>query len=152
MDRDTAVYRDQVLRAFFEGKDWDENDEFKLKRYLVLNSTELLPGFPFLIDDEWDVEPGKTDKGRGDLVFTDGEGDFAVVEVKFIDLGRTGKTVRTKRKNSRNKVISQAVDYGKKVYECFGPDVTVESYSFTNEVGTPVLEGMVSAKGSFVTR
>ncbi len=152
MDRETALRRDQVMRAFFEGKDWDDNDEFKLKRHLVLNSGELLPGFPFLIDDEWDVEPGKTNEGRGDLVFTDGEGAFAVVEVKFIDLGRTVKTVRTKRKNSRNKVIDQAVDYGVKVYERFGPDVKVESYSFTNEADAPVLEGMVSAEGSFVTR
>lgn len=152
MDRDTAPHRDRVLRAFFEGKDWDENDEFKLKRSLVLSSAELLPGFPFLIDDEWDVEPGKTNQGRGDLVFTDGDGRFAVVEVKFIDLGRTGKTVRTKRKNSRNKVIDQAVDYGVKAHERFGPDVKVESYSFTNEADAPVLQGMVSVEGSFVTR
>jgi hypothetical protein len=152
MDRTTAMRRDQVMRGFFEGKDWDRNDEFLLKRHLVVHSSQLLPGFPFLVDDEWDVGPGKTNKGRGDLVFADGEGAFAVVEVKFIDLARSGKTARAKRNDSRGKVVDQAVDYGKKLYERYGPTSTVEAYSFTNEVEAPVLEGRVSAKGAFVTR
>ena len=83
-------HRDVVLRAFFAGKDWDENPEFKLKRALVLNVPAELSRFSFLVDDEWEVEPGNTNLGRGDLLFTDGEGAFAVVEVKFIDLGRPG--------------------------------------------------------------
>ena len=51
MDQAEAQRRDRVLRAFFEGKDWDQNDEFMLKRAMVLNSREWLPAHPFVIDE-----------------------------------------------------------------------------------------------------
>ena len=50
MDRVEAVRRDKVLRAYFDGKDWDENDEFVLKRELIGRSEMLLPDFPWLRD------------------------------------------------------------------------------------------------------
>ncbi len=152
MDRAEAVQRDQVMRAFFEGKGWDHNDEFKLKRGLVLRSAELIPGYPFIVDDEWDVVPGKTNNGRGDLVFTDGEGGFAVVEVKYIDLDRSGSTARSKRTDSRKKVVEQAMDYARLLYARVGPAARVEAYSFTNERPGPVLEGVVSLDQTFGMR
>jgi len=66
-------------------------------------STQLLPDYPYVIEDEWEVEPGRTDRGRGDLVFTDGAGCFAVVEVKWLDLESTGRTGTTKRTSNRKK-------------------------------------------------
>jgi hypothetical protein len=51
--RSEVQHRDQVLRAYFQGRDWDENKEYALKRDLVLRSAELLPDFPYLFDDEW---------------------------------------------------------------------------------------------------
>lgn len=146
MDRTEAENRDRVLHAFFEGKVWDRNDEFLLKRSLVLNRSELLPTFPFVVDDEWDVVPGKTDQGRGDLVFTDGAGCFAVVEVKFIDLGRSGPTARSKRTGSRKKVVEQAMDYAHLLYARHGADAKVEAFSFTNERTKPVSEGIISGE------
>lgn len=104
MDRAEAERRDRVLRAYFEGRDWDEAIEAKLARELVLGSAEVLPAFPFVVDYEWDVVPGKTNNGRGDLVFADGDGGFAVVEVKSI-LG-SGKNT-----NRRTKVEDQAARY-----------------------------------------
>jgi hypothetical protein len=48
MRRHEAMRRDRILRDLFNGKDWDRNEEFMLKRSLVLRSAELLPGYPFL--------------------------------------------------------------------------------------------------------
>ena len=146
MDRAEAQRRDGVLRAFFDGKDWDDNDEFKLKRRLVLASAELLPAFPFLVDDEWDVVPGHTNHGRGDLVFTDGEGSYAVVEVKFIDLGRSGHTARVKRTKSRGLVVEQARKYARVVARRESATGIVVAYTFTNESpDAPIEQGRIDA-------
>lgn len=136
MTLEEAQRRDRILRAYFDGKDWDDNDEYKLKREFVLNSRAEMPDFPFVVDDEWEVVPGKTNGGRGDLVFTDGRGAWAVVEVKFIDNGRTGATARTKRKNSRNKVVDQAITYAEALRGRLPSDATVQAYIVTNESDT----------------
>lgn len=140
MDRAEAERRDRVLREFFVGKDWDHNDEFILKRSLVLRSGELLPDCPFVIDDEWDVLPGHTNHGRGDLVFTDGEGGFAVVEVKFIDNDRSGRTARVKRTKSRGLVVDQARTYGEIVARRDGATREVIAFTYTNEDPDRVVE------------
>jgi hypothetical protein len=132
MDRHEAARRDRVMRAYFEGKDWDHNDEFVLKRQFVARSAELLPAHPFLIDDEWDVVAGETNQGRGDLVFTDGEGGYAVVEVKYLR-DRSGRTARSKRTKSRKEVREQAVTYARAIASRIGPDAKVSAYAYTNE-------------------
>jgi hypothetical protein len=133
MDRVTAEHRDRVLRAFFEGKDWDTNPEFLLKRHVVRRSLELLPAFPLLVDDEWEAVSGQSNKGRGDLVFTDGAGGFAVIEVKHIDLARTGKTVRTGRNRRRGEVAVQALNYAVCIQMRHGCDRAVGAFVYTNE-------------------
>jgi len=125
-----SVDRGRVTTA---GKDWDANDEFVLKRSLVLRSRGLLPSHPYLIDDEWDVVAGKTNEGRGDLMFTNGEGGFAVVEVKFIDNGRSGPTARAKRTDSRSKVREQALKYAYVVAANTPGCGEVVAYAYTNE-------------------
>ncbi|WP_104545313.1 hypothetical protein [Chroococcidiopsis sp. TS-821] len=90
MDKSEIEHRNHVLRRYFSGRDWDRNNKYTLKRQLVLSSHQLLPNYPYVIEDEWEVEAGRTDKGRGDLVFTDGTGCFAVVEVKWIDFEGVG--------------------------------------------------------------
>lgn len=125
--------RDTVMRAFFAGKDWDNNDEFKLKRSFVLRSRTLLPFHPFLIDDEWDVVPGRTNEGRGDLVFTDNRGSFAVVEVKFINNDRSGRTARSKRTDARGKVREQASRYASLLAAITPNHREVIAYAYTNE-------------------
>ena len=128
-----AARRDRVMRAYFLGKDWDRNEEFQLKRRLVCESHRLLPAFPFLVDDEWEVVSGMTNLGRGDLLFTDGACRFAVVEVKFIDVGRTGHTARVKRTRSRGLVIEQARTYARAMVERLGQPGLVRAFTWTNE-------------------
>ncbi len=38
--------------------------------------------FKFVFDYEWEVEPGLSNKGKGDLIFTDGNNNFLIVECK----------------------------------------------------------------------
>ncbi len=141
MDIKEIEHRNQVLRAYFEGRDWDSNNEYALKRKLVLNSTKLLSKYQYVVEDEWEVEPSRSDKGRGDLVFTDGSGRFAVVEVKWIDIeggGRTGSTKRTSNRKKRRKVEEQAIDYANRWSKRF--DINqVEAYIFTNEQDCPMM-------------
>lgn len=110
--------------------------EWSLKQSLVMDGAEELRSYPYLFLDEWEVVPGWSQCGKGDLVFTDGEGRFAVVEVKFIDRARTGKTVKTRRKNYRNKVWAQAREYAEALPRRH-PELVVEviGFAFTNELG-----------------
>lgn len=135
-----AARRDAVLRAYLQGRDWDDNDEFKLKRAFVLASASWLPDHPYLVDDEWDVKPGHPNHGRGDLVFTDGVGRFAVVEVKYIDLERTGKTARVKRTKDRGKVLEQAETYAQDWAARTRGDSEVVGFAYTNEGGGDLVE------------
>lgn len=136
MDRKEAERRDRILRAYFEGRDWDDNGEFQLKRDLVMG--DLLPDFPFVVDDEWEVRGGHSNKGCGDLVFADDAGGFAVVEVKWVDGGTDGGSGRTRRKSKRKKrrgVEGQAMQYARLWAARVGVGVRIEAYQFTNEVG-----------------
>jgi hypothetical protein len=137
MDRHQIEHRDRVLRAYFDGRNWDENAEFILKRQLVKHSIQLLPKYPYVIDDEWEVEAGRTDKGKGDLVFTDGNGYFAIVEVKWIDLESTGRTSSSRRTHKRQLVEAQAIDYASSYAQ--QSSGKVEAFVFTNEDNRPRL-------------
>jgi hypothetical protein len=139
MDKPELERRDRVLRAYFEGRDWDKNNEYALKRRLVLNSQSLLPGYPLLFDDEWEVEPNRNQKGRGDLLFTDGEGRYAVVEVKWLDVNNTGKTTRNNRTKKRQKVRDQAANYVDALAQCLETFTQIEGYRLTNEDDEPQL-------------
>lgn len=79
MNEDDARHRDQVLRAYFAGRNWDNDPFFGLQREVVLRSAELLEQWPFVVDHLWRLEPGRP--GYGHLVFADGRGAFATVEV-----------------------------------------------------------------------
>lgn len=130
MDRAEAVRRDRVLRAYFEGRDWDEAIQAKLARELVLGSPEVLPDFPFVVVYEWEEVPGRSQDGRGDLLFTDGQGRFAVVEVKSI-LGSGQNT------NRRTKVEEQAARYKRAAQKRF--DGTVMALVYTDD---PICPGL----------
>lgn len=134
--------RDQVIRSYLQGRDWDAVGEYGLKRQLVLESRRLLPDYRYVIDDEWEVEPGRTQHGKGDLVFTDGRGFFAVVEIKYIDLIGThrtgsGKTKRRNNNKKRNKVKEQAPKYLELLSKKLGDASALKAYVFTNEDEMP---------------
>ncbi|WP_121970331.1 hypothetical protein [Leptolyngbya sp. BC1307] len=144
MNQREIEHRDRVLRTYFDGRTWDANSEYTLKRQLIRNSHQLLPEHPYVIEEEWEVEPGRTDQGRGDLVFTDGDNCFAIVEVKWIDLsglGRKGSTRSVSNRKKRRKVEEQAVTYARLYASSANltPDKKVEAFVFTNEFDRPHL-------------
>jgi hypothetical protein len=79
MTEDETRQRDDVLRAYFAARNWDNDPFFELQREVVLRSGELLGAWPFVVDHLWRLEP--TRPGYGHLVFADGIGGFATVEV-----------------------------------------------------------------------
>lgn len=130
------VERDRVLRSYLAGRAWDRNPEFMLVRAFVEEGHNEIRAYPFLYDYEWEVHPGFSNGGRGDLVFTDGQGNFAVVEAKFIDNDRTGRTARVKRTKSRGQVREQALTYAAALRGILGEGaVSVRAFSLTNESG-----------------
>jgi hypothetical protein len=133
IDRIEIGHRDRILRAYFEGRAWDGNEEFTLKRELVLKSYDILPMYPFLIDSDWEVHPNMAQAGQGDLIFTDGAECFAVVEVKWLDMVSTGSTASTRRTQKRKKVKQQATLYGEVLASKLPRTAKVTSYYFTNE-------------------
>jgi hypothetical protein len=134
--------RNQVLRDYFAGRDWDLNHEHQLKRQLILNSATLLSSYPYLCDDEWEVEPSRAEQGKGDLIFTDGWGRYAVVEVKWIDLGhaavnRTNATRRSSNRQKRRSVENQAQQYAVALSQLLAWYEEIVGYSYTNEQSMP---------------
>jgi Holliday junction resolvase-like predicted endonuclease len=126
------LHRDRVMRAYFEGRDWDQNPEFQLKRQLVLEGASELSAFPYLLDDEWEVVPGATEGGRGDLLFGDGQGGYAVVEVKYMNPLGGGRTARTARNKKRKKVEEQARTYAEAVRRQH-PGAEVRAFVLTDD-------------------
>ena len=140
MDKYQIEYRDRVLRAYFRDRNWDKNDEYLLKQQLVQHSTILLPEYPYLIEDEWEVETGQSDKGKGDLVFASEHSRFAVVEIKYIDLKSTGHTSSTRRTAKRQAVKKQAINYAATYAKRYLQNV--EAFTFTNEKDLPCSLGI----------
>lgn len=130
-------YRDQVIRSYINNRNWDKNNEFLLKRKLILNSLQLLPKYPFVVEDEWEVEFGRSDSGLGDLIFTDGNGNFAVVEIKYIDKLNSGDTVSNRRTKKRQKVREQSIKYTD-IYSKNNFVKSIKAFIFTNDNSQPI--------------
>ena len=138
MHIDEIKHRDHVLRDYFKGRDWDRNNEYLLKQKLIRCSDRLLPEYQYVIEDEWEVDAGRADQGCGDLIFTDGLGNFAVVEVKWIDVKSSGSTATNKRTKKRKAVKEQAISYATIYKEKNLSAVKqLEAYTYTNEYDKP---------------
>jgi len=77
--------RDKTIRSYILSRTWDKNPEFLLIRKVVQDLTKKKPElskFKFVYDYEWEVESGLSNKGKGDLIFTDGNNGFLIVECK----------------------------------------------------------------------
>jgi len=126
-------HRDRVIRTYLEGRTWDEHPEFLLIRTLVLKLPEALQRWPYLVEYEWEVSAGWSQAGKGDLVFGDGEGSFAIVEVKWIDNDTTGSTSRTRRTKKRKAVREQAQKYAVAWWYSHPEAVEVRAFTFTDD-------------------
>ena len=96
------------------------------------NEFEIFRDYPFVTDYEYDLEPGMTNLGKGDLILTKGKNSYLIVEAKYL-CNENGKTARRKRSSKRKKVNEQAERYLRLFHEkC--PDTKAESFVLTNDL------------------
>ncbi len=103
---------------------WRLNGDFTLVQSIIKQQTELLENsdkltssmaevlvkYSYIFDYEWDVIPGMSQFGVGDLVFTDSNKNFLVMEVKKLSYG-SGRNQCVARRKARRKVEEQTVKY-----------------------------------------
>lgn len=78
-------YRDKTIRKYIFARNWDNNPEFLLNKEVVLNLAirrPLLKNYKYVYDYEWEVIPGFSDKGKGDLILTDAKNHYLIIECK----------------------------------------------------------------------
>ena len=92
------------------------------------------PPFTQIYAQEWEVIPGYSQFGKGDLVFKrPAFEEYLVIETKYIRT-ESGKTAQRSRTRSRKKVVEQALRYGA-IFKQLHPEALVEIATFTNDVG-----------------
>ena len=104
------IHRDNTIRNYIINRTWDKNPEFLIVQDVIRNLGEKIPQFrnyKYAYDYEWEVVQGRTNEGKGDLVFTDGLGKFLIVECK---------------KKDPQKLRKQAIDY-MKTFKEIHPDL-----------------------------
>ncbi len=125
-ENENINHRHNTLKNYLENRNWDKNPqgnliEFDLVKDVVKNLHErkpVLKNFIYIYDYEWEVIPGRTDKKKGDLIFTDGKNNFLIVECKLKDSTSVRKQVLIyinefkKIKSKLNKICGLAVTQG----------------------------------------
>jgi hypothetical protein len=119
-DRGFQVRLRDGTRHTFAARRAGDGDSWRASLLSALQSTvrrepqtlsDFFARFPLLWDYEW--APPLAARGRGDLVFTDGQGAFAVVEAKHVPLARSGRAARSTRNEKRGYVQHQALRYAR---------------------------------------
>ena len=105
--------RDKIIHDYITGRTWDKNPEFLLIRQIVKGDIieNYIDKYSYIYDYEWEVIDGFTNYGKGDLVLTDAQDNFLIIECKYINLDETGKTARTKRRKNRRHIEMQTPKY-----------------------------------------
>lgn len=137
--------RSEALRARVLERAPYRGAEFYLQHQLVERQAQLLPEHPWLVAFEWEVTPGFTQRGKGDLVFSDSVGNLVVVETKWLREG-PGKQTRTKRNAGRVKVREQARRYAQELWRLVPWAKSVEARVWTNEEDGPRMVGRFPAE------
>jgi len=134
--------RDAQLRARLLAIDGSAHGEEQLKCDVVLRTPSLLAPFPFLVSNEWEPIPGWPQGGKGDLVFTDGGGRYAVVEVKWMAPLYSGPSQKKRRNKKRGKVKRQAQIYAIHVLQVCTDALEVRMMTYTNDPQRPGLHDL----------
>ena len=124
-DEIDRFFKDQVVSSI--------ESEYTLRVYIIKNRHEIdiIKNYPYIYDYEYYVFPPYSQYGMGDLIFTNGEEKYLIVELKYLTQ-RSGKTARTSRRKHRNKVLEQAFSYGT-IFKRHNPGANVSALAVTNE-------------------
>lgn len=109
------------------------SNEQSLIKYFLKNPPNWIRKTPRLVTKDWWVIPGHSQHGVGDLVFTSrNKKIYMVMEFKWLDFQKTGKTASSRRNNKRRIVVEQAQKYAN-IWQEKHPDTTVRWAAVTNE-------------------
>lgn len=109
-------------------------DEALLTAFFVKYQKKISPinNYTYIFKSDYEVHPGYTNLGKGDLIFTDGKNNFCIAEIKYLT-EKSGRNYCVKRTQYRKKVSQQERFYK----ECFlrqHPTAIVESCHLTNDL------------------
>lgn len=117
-----------------------------LLAFCISNQSDIpsIANFPYIMEYEYLIEPERPDKGKGDLLLSDGNNNLLVVEAKYLPYGN--KTDSSKRCKARRIVKEQAQRYKALVQQKY-PNSKVDSITLTNDLfkKTPGLEERFNA-------
>ena len=110
--------------------------EQDIVQYILINQLDLkiFQDYPYLIEHQYMLDPPRSQDGEGDLIFTDGNNHFLVVEVKYLRQSswkNSGRTTRSRNRKSRRHLEEQAIKYGKHFFNLF-PNSHVKIIGATN--------------------
>jgi len=116
------------------------SDENLLTAFFVRYQKKIPPinKYPYIFRYEYEVNPGYSNHGKGDLIFTDGKNNFCIVEIKFLT-EKSGRNYCVKRTQKRKKVRWQE-RYYKSCFQKKNPTDKVESCHLTNDLFKHKLE------------
>lgn len=128
LKKSAESWKSIIAKEIHEAKcDWEK----------ILSKLPELQNYPYIFDYEWEiyeyVEGKKNTVGKGDLIFTDEEDNYLIVELKYLDLNEPGKTARTRRTNKRKKNLEQTEKYMKLFQVVQKGAKTILGLSITNE-------------------
>lgn len=125
--------RDKKQRARIFNISANNSSELNLIREVIKKIKKIwnrnLKKYSYVWNHEWCPVIGQTDKGKGDLVLTDGNRNFLVVECKFISYFGN----KSNRTHNRKKVKDQTIFYMKKFKELNFGEISILGMAYTNE-------------------
>jgi hypothetical protein len=134
-----CMRRNSIIRPYIIQRDWHMSLEFKLIKNLVhvLGTprpewTPYAERYRYLFDYEW-ANPS----GKGDLIFSDGQNNFLIVEVKTMETDNgasTGPTSRVRRRRKKRHVEEQADKYSR-IWHRLNPQVKTTTGVIATENG-----------------
>ncbi|MHA1124885.1 MAG: hypothetical protein ACTSO7_06555 [Candidatus Heimdallarchaeota archaeon] len=114
-NKELQKYDKQVRKEIYLRVQRPVDEETVLMSFIVSHQKHIptLCDFPYLLEFEYEIIPGKSNLGRGDLLFSDGENNFLIVETKYLKKKTTGKTKNknTTRRKQRRKAEKQVIEY-----------------------------------------
>ena len=126
---------DSMLRRLIRVKTLRPSPNETLLLAFSLEHQQQIPifsDFPFVVDYEYELKQGLMNHGKGDLILTNGNKKYLVVEAKHITQAE-GRNARARRRQQRNKVNEQVTFYLDKFLEKY-PNADADGFALTNEI------------------
>ena len=105
-DEQSLKKKDGIIRPYLEFIA-ASGDEKASVAWAFVNSTDVLKKWPYICQYEWELIPGRSNEGKGDLVLSNGT-MFLLVETQYLT-SLSGATKCTKRTHKRGEIREACV-------------------------------------------